>query len=351
MRAAMAGADVGDDVYGEDPTVNELQDRVAALLGKEAALLVTSGTQGNLCALLAHCGRGDEYIVGNHAHTFMYEGGGAAVLGSIQPHPVPVGDDGMLDLEAAGAAVKSGDHHFARTRLLCLENTIDGKVLTLAQMEAAARLAARHGLAHHLDGARLWNAAAALGVQPEAVAAPFDSVSVCLSKGLGAPLGSLVAGSAELIDEAHKWRKMLGGGLRQAGIVAAAGIYALDHHLDRLADDHANGARLAAGLAAIDGVRVESCATNMVFIRLDDTPAGIVSDGTGHEFGDTHSGTPGNNGERMQEELARRGVLTRWKARRARLVTHLDVTSDDIDVVVAAFSDLLVQRAELARRR
>ena len=361
MRAAMAGAEVGDDVYGEDPTVNELQDRVAAVLGMEAALFVTSGTQGNLCALLAHCGRGDEYIVGNRAHTYMYEGGGAAVLGSIQPQPVPVDDDGMLDLDAADAAVKSPDHHFARTRLLCLENTIDGKVLTLEPMEASARLAARHGLAHHLDGARLWNAAVALDVSPQTVAAPFDSVSVCLSKGLGTPMGSVVAGPAEFIDEAHKWRKMLGGGLRQAGIVAAAGLYALDRHVGRVAEDHSNAARLAAGLDAIDGVKIDSCATNMVFIRLDqasanppgpgridhalpawskaDQEASASSPGRGGiEDDDGHVGVDGPG---LRDELAQRSIITRWNGPQARLVTHLDVSADDIDAVIAAFADLL----------
>ena len=321
MRAAMAAATVGDDVYGEDPTVNELQEATAALLGKEAALFVTSGTQGNLCGLLAHCGRGDEYIVGDHAHTYMYEGGGGAVLGSIQPQPVPTGDDGMLDLDAAEAAVKSPDHHFARTRLLCLENTNDGRVLTLAQMEDSAEVADRHGLSHHLDGARLWNAAVALGVPPAAVAAPFDSVSVCLSKGLGTPMGSVLAGPADLIDEAHKWRKMLGGGLRQAGIVAAAGLYALEHHIDRLADAHANAARLAEGLAAIDGVKIDSCATNMVFIRLDDEVLGERPD--------------------LREDLAGRGILTRWNGPQSRLVTHLDVSADDIETAVDAFTELL----------
>jgi len=321
MRAAMASAAVGDDVHGEDPTVNELQETTAALLGKEAALFVTSGTQGNLCGLLAHCGRGDEYIVGNHAHTYMYEGGGAAVLGSIQPQPVPTGDDGMIDLEAAEAAVKAPDHHFARTRLLCLENTNDGRVLTLAQMEDSAEVAARHGLSHHLDGARLWNAAVALGVSPAAVAAPFDSVSVCLSKGLGTPVGSVLVGPADLIDEAHKWRKMLGGGMRQAGIVAAAGLYALEHHIERLADDHANAARLAEGLGAIDGVKIDSCATNMVFIRLDD---GV-----------------GGDGPDPSEALADRGVLTRWDGPRSRLVTHLDVSAADIETAIDAFVDLL----------
>ena len=361
MRAAMAGAEVGDDVYGEDPTVNELQDAVAAMLGKEAALFVTSGTQGNLCALLAHCGRGDEYIVGGRAHTYMYEGGGAAVLGSIQPQPVPVGDDGMLDLEAADAAVKAPDHHFARTRLLCLENTIDGKVLNLDQMDASAEMAARHGLAHHLDGARLWNAAVALDMPPETVAAPFDSVSVCLSKGLGTPMGSVLAGPAALIDEAHKWRKMLGGGLRQAGIVAAAGLYALEHHVARLAEDHSNAARLAAGLDAIDGVKIDSCATNMVFIRLDqasanppgqgridhaqpawskaDQEASASSAGRGGIEGD--DGDVGVEGPGLQDGLARRGIITRWNGPQARLVTHLDVSRDDIDAVIDAFADLL----------
>ena len=321
MRAAMAAATVGDDVYGEDPTVNELQEVTASLLGKEAALFVTSGTQGNLCGLLAHCGRGDEYIVGDHAHTYMYEGGGAAVLGSIQPQPVPRGDDGMIDLAAAEDAVKSPDHHFARTRLLCLENTADGKVLTLEQMEASAALAARHGLAHHLDGARLPNAAIALGISPAEVAAPFDSVSVCLSKGLGAPMGSVLAGPAALIDETHKWRKMLGGGLRQAGIVAAAGLYALEHHIDRLADDHANASRLADGLAAIDGVKIDSCSTNMVFIRID--------------------GKERSDGPDLPAGLADRGILTRWDGSRARLVTHLDVTADDIETAIDAFAELL----------
>ena len=321
MRAATAAAVVGDDVHGEDPTVNKLQAATAALLGKEAALFVTSGTQGNLCGLLAHCGRGDEYIVGDRAHTYMYEGGGAAVLGSIQPQPVPRTDDGMIDLAAAEAAVKSSDHHFARTRLLCLENTVDGKVLTLDQMEASAAMAARHGLAHHLDGARLWNVSVALGVSPAAVAEPFDSVSVCLSKGLGAPMGSVLAGSADLIDEAHKWRKMLGGGMRQAGIVAAAGMYALEHHIDRLAIDHVNAARLAEGLAAIDGVKIDSCATNMVFIRLDDEGRGRGLD--------------------LRPDLADRGILTRWSGSQSRLVTHLDVTADDIETTIDAFTELL----------
>lgn len=317
MRAAMAAAAVGDDVFGDDPTVNELEAVMAERLGKEAAVLVASGTQGNLCALLAHCQRGDEYIVGERAHTYMYEGGGGAVLGGIQPQPVPVGADGMIDLDRAETAVKPDDSHFARTRLVCLENTNDGRVLTVEKMEQSAALAARHSLAHHLDGARLWNAAVALGLDPAALAAPFDSVSVCLSKGLGAPVGSVLAGSADFVAEARRWRKMLGGGMRQAGVVAAAGLHALDHHMERLADDHANAARLAEGLGLVPGVEVESCATNMVFARLRPERPG------------------------MADELARQGVLTLWTDAGGRLVTHLDVSEADIDTAVAAVAEIL----------
>ncbi len=326
MRQAMAEADVGDDVYGEDPTANALQDMVADLLGKEAALFVTSGTQGNLCALMAHCGRGDEYIVGNHAHTYMYEGGGAAVLGSIQPQPVPFLEDGMLDLVAAEASIKPPDHHFARTRLLCLENTMDGKVLSLAATRESASMASRNGLAHHLDGARLWNAAVALGVSPAAVAEPFDTVSVCLSKGLGTPMGSVVAGSAGFVDEAHKWRKLLGGGMRQSGIVAAAGIHAVANNIERLADDHLNAARLAEGLGAIEGIKIDSCDTNMVFITVTDGRLG-ASDQPSDEW--------------FQAEFKQRGLLTSWHDCRSRLVTHMDVSAADIEVAIEAFADLL----------
>ncbi len=314
MREVMAAAEVGDDVYGEDPTVNALESATAELLGKESGMFVTSGTQGNLCALLAHCGRGDEYIVGDHAHEYRYEGGGAAVLGSIQPQPVPIGDDGMIDLSAAEAVVKADDFHFARTRLLCLENTCDGKVLTGSQMRAAGELAARYGLGHHLDGARLFNAAVALGEPVAELVEPFDSVSVCLSKGLGAPVGSVLVGSAKLVAEARKWRKMLGGGLRQAGVLAAAGLYALEHNVERLAVDHTNAARLAEGL--VGGVTIESCATNMVFVDV---------------------ASAGGLGKQLEE----RGILTTWHGSKCRLVTHLDVSSDDVDRVVEGFSELL----------
>lgn len=340
MRAGMAAAEVGDDGYGEDPTVNELQEMVADLLGKEAALFVTSGTQGNLCALLAHCGRGDEYIVGEHAHAYRYEGGGAAVLGSIQPQPVPINPDGMIDLAAAEAAVKADDVHYARTRLLCLENTISGRVLTLDQMADSKLLADKHGLAHHLDGARLWNASVALGVVPAVVAEQFDSVSVCLSKGLGAPMGSLLVGQAALIKEAHKWRKMLGGALRQAGMVAAAGIHALKYHIDRLSEDHANATRLAEGLGSIEGIKVEAQATNMVFINVD------IS-GSKTSASETFTASYGSGesqayvGEVIKKSLIERGIDTTWDGSKSRLVTHLDVSQRDIDFTVEAFKDLL----------
>lgn len=314
MRAAMAAADVGDDVWGDDPTVNELERYTADLLGKAAALYVPSGTQSNLCGLLAHCERGDEYIVGHHAHTYMYEGGGAAVLGSIQPQPVPTDESGMLDLDAAEAAVKPDDSHFARTRLLCLENTINGKVLTPAQYLEARELADRHGLGLHLDGARLWNAAVSLGLSPAEVAEPFDTVSVCLSKGLGAPVGSVLCGTGDLVGKARRWRKLLGGGMRQAGIIAAGGLYALQHHIDRLADDHANAARLAAGLADIDGITVTGCDTNMVFSQLDETDPTLSKRLEGH------------------------GVLADWRFDRSRMVLHLDVSEADVDTALEAIT-------------
>ncbi len=317
MRAAMAEAEVGDDVWGDDPTVAELERAAAALLGKEAAVYVSSGTQGNLCALMAHCQRGDEYIVGDNAHTYRFEAGGGAVLGSIQPQPVRTLPDGRLDLEHVEAVVKPPDDHFARSRLLCLENTHDGKVLPLDHLAEAAAVARRHGLGLHLDGARLWNAAVALGVPPAAVADGFDTVSVCLSKGLGAPVGSVLVGSPELVASARRWRKMLGGGMRQAGIVAAGGLWALTHNIDRLADDHANAERLAAGLAGIDGVTVTGQNTNMVFARFDVDP------------------------EPVRAALDAAGILVAINGTTSRMVTHLDVSADDIDTVVKTIATAL----------
>jgi threonine aldolase len=248
MRAVMAAAEVGDDVYGEDPTVNRLEEISADLLGTEKAIFCTSGTQSNLLALLCHCRRGDEFIVGQQAHTYQYEGGGAAALGSIQPQPLDFEADGTLDLERVASAVKPDDIHFARTRLLCLENTQSGRVLPLDYLGAARDFVASRALGLHLDGARIFNAAVKLQVAASQIAQHFDSISFCLTKGLGAPIGSLLCGSAELINEARRWRKTLGGGMRQAGIAAAAGLYALENNVERLAEDHENAERLVRGL-------------------------------------------------------------------------------------------------------
>jgi threonine aldolase len=268
MREAMFAAELGDDVYGEDPTVNALQTRLARELGFAAALFLPSGTQSNLCALLAHCQRGDEYLVGMEAHTYKYEGGGAAVLGSIQPQPIVQAADGTLPLEALRAAIKPIDPHFARTRLLCLENTWHGRPLPLDYLAQARSFCDEHGLALHLDGARLFNAAIASGVAARTITQHFDSVSVCFSKGLGAPVGSVLVGSSALIDSARRWRKVAGGGMRQAGMLAAACLHALDHHVERLAEDHVRAARLAEGLRLLPGLQVQAQSSNMVFIEL-----------------------------------------------------------------------------------
>lgn len=317
MRQAMMNAPLGDDVFGDDPSVNALQDKVAALLGFEAALFVPTGTQGNLVALMSHCQRGDEFIVGQMAHTYRWEAGGAAVLGSIQPQPLNHQPDGSLALADIEAAIKPDDPHFARTRLLALENTIGGKVLPLPYIEAATALARRHGLATHLDGARLFNAAVASGVPAREIAQHFDSVSVCFSKGLGAPVGSALCGSRDLIARARRWRKMAGGAMRQAGLLAAAASHALDHHVERLADDHANAKRLAEGLQGLEGVTVEPPQTNMVFVDLAPHKAsGVV------------------------ERLAQHGVLCTGLYR-LRLVTHLDVSAADIDRAITVLRDTL----------
>ncbi|MEO8742280.1 MAG: low-specificity L-threonine aldolase [Lysobacteraceae bacterium] len=268
MREAMLCAVVGDDVYGEDPTVNALQERLAAKLGFEAGLFVPSGTQSNLLALMAHCQRGDEYLVGMEAHTYKFEGGGAAVLGSIQPQPIPHAGDGTLPLDAVERAIKPIDPHFARTKLLCLENTWHGRPLPLEYLRDARAFCDRRGLALHLDGARLFNAAVATGLPARDIAQFFDSVSVCFSKGLGAPVGSVLVGSKGLIDVARRWRKVAGGGWRQAGILAAGCIHALDHHVERLADDHARAERLAEALHDAPGISLVGQHTNMVFIDV-----------------------------------------------------------------------------------
>ncbi|MGH8631522.1 MAG: low-specificity L-threonine aldolase, partial [Burkholderiales bacterium] len=258
MRAVMAAAEVGDDVYGEDPTVNRLEALAAQMLGKQAAIFIVSGTQSNLLALLSHCERGDEYIVGQQGHTYKYEGGGAAVFGSIQPQPLDYELDGTLDLAKVEAAIKPDDPHFAKTRLLCLENTQAGKVLPLEYLRRAREFCNRKGLGLHLDGARIFNAAVDLGVPVTDISREFDTVSVCLSKGLGAPVGSVLCGPKALIAKARRWRKVLGGGMRQAGVLAAAGIYALNNHVERLKEDHDNARLLAQGLGSVRGVNLAS---------------------------------------------------------------------------------------------
>lgn len=319
MREAMMAAPLGDDVFGDDPTVNALQEQLAALTGKEAALFMASGTQSNLCGIMAHCGRGDEYIVGQNAHTYRYEGGGAAVLGSIQPQPLVQDAQGRLQLADIAAAIKPDDPHFARTRLLCLENTWNGHPMPQDYLQQATDLARRHGLATHLDGARVFNAAVADASPGGDVTAAlrrivdrFDSVSVCFSKGLGAPVGSALCGSRELIDRARRWRKMVGGGLRQSGLLAAAARHALDHHVQRLADDHALAQRLAAGLQGIEGLRVRSAQTNIVFIDVD-----------------------GGLGPDLLAHLARDGVLATGLIG-LRFVTHLDVDAEGIERAIAS---------------
>ncbi|WP_457790222.1 low-specificity L-threonine aldolase [Pseudomonas sp. PL-6] len=312
MRAAMLAAELGDDVYGEDPTVNRLEAWLAAELGFAAALFVPTGTMSNLLGLMAHCERGDEYIVGQQAHTYKYEGGGAAVLGSIQPQPLDGEADGSLNLAKVEAAIKQDDFHFARTRLLALENTMQGKVLPLDYLAAARELTRRRGLALHLDGARLYNAAVKLGVPAREITRHFDSVSVCLSKGLGAPVGSVLCGSEALIGKARRLRKMVGGGMRQAGVLAAAGLYALQHQVERLADDHANAARLGEGLVEL-GYAVEPVQSNMVYVQL------------------------GERAERIKAFMAERGIAVS-AAPRLRLVTHLDVSAEQIEQVIEAFA-------------
>jgi threonine aldolase len=323
MREAMMAAPLGDDVFGTDPSVNALQDKIAAMLGFEAALFVPTGTQSNLCAILSHCGRGDEYIVGQQAHCYRWEGGGAAVFGSVQPQPLDHAPDGTLPLAQIEAAIKPDDAHFARTRLLALENTLGGKLLPFEFVQAATQLARSKGLQRHLDGARLFNAAVAQSKQTgtaardeaRRIAQCFDSVSVCFSKGLGAPVGSALCGSREFIARAHRIRKMAGGGMRQAGLLAAAASHALDHHVERLADDHALARRLAEGLTGIPALKVEPPQTNIVFVDLQ--------------------GEAVSRSAALLEHLKARGILATGLYR-LRFVTHLDVDAAGVDRAVAA---------------
>ncbi|MDB5744090.1 MAG: L-threonine aldolase [Polaromonas sp.] len=349
MREAMRAAKLGDDVFGGDPSVNALQEKIAGLLGFEAALFVPTGTQGNLCAILAHCQRGDEYIVGQQAHCYRWEGGGAAVFGSVQPQPLSHQPDGTLALPDIEAAIKPDDAHFARTRLLALENTLGGKLLPFGYVEQATALAAARGLNRHLDGARLFNAAVAQaalhaadrtaagpsqgGAAPSGGSGPhaaparegiihearriaqcFDSVSVCFSKGLGAPVGSALCGSHGVIARAHRIRKMAGGGMRQAGMLAAAAMHALDHHVERLAQDHALAQRLADGLAGIDALQVEAPQTNLLFVDL----TGSARDKSGA----------------LLQYLADHGIQATGLYR-LRFATHLDVDTEGVDHAAA----------------
>ncbi len=314
MRAVMAAAEVGDDVYGDDPTVNRLQAVVAERFGFESALFFASGTQSNLSALMAHCGRGDEYLVGQEAHTYKYEQGGAAVLGSIQPQPLENEPDGAISILRITNAIKPDDDHFARTRLLALENTIGGRVLPMSYVREATDFAHAQGLLTHLDGARIFNAIVKLRVDEPAVVAGFDSVSICLSKGLGAPAGSMLLGAREFIARARRWRKALGGGMRQAGVLAAAGLYALEHHVPRLAQDHANAEFLAGELRAI-GLQVEPTQTNMLYVQI-----------------------PVDQVRGLKSHLEQHGILATI-APRTRLVTHLDLPQQKIAAAARAFRD------------
>ncbi|MYM27164.1 low-specificity L-threonine aldolase [Duganella sp. CY15W] len=315
MRAAMNVAPVGDDVYGDDPTVNRLQEYAADLFGFEDALFAPSGTQSNLLALLAHCGRGDEYLVGQEAHTYRYEGGGAAVLGSIQPQPIINQPDGSIALADIESYIKPDDFHFARTKLLALENTINGRVLPMEYVQQATALAHGKGLSTHLDGARVCNAAVKLGVSPRGIAQGFDSVSVCLSKGLGAPVGSVLLGSRPFIKEARRWRKMLGGGMRQAGILAAGGLYALEHNIQRLAEDHDNATYFAAELAKMKNIKVSTPQTNIFYV---DVPSFVCK------------------GLNDVLELTRIRVSM---SPRLRIVTHMDTRREDIERAITVFGD------------
>ncbi|MFI5308392.1 MAG: low-specificity L-threonine aldolase [Polyangiales bacterium] len=311
MREAMARAEVGDDVYGEDPTVNRLQERAAELLGKQAALFVPTGTMANQIALLCHCQRGDEVLAGEANHCVLYESGAGSAWAGVSF--CIVGSGGLFDAQQMLAAVKPPEYHFPRTRLVALENTHNrggGRVFPQADVLAIAKAAAERGLALHIDGARVWNAAIATGLSPAALASPADTVSACFSKGLGAPAGSVLAGSTELMARAHRFRKMLGGGMRQAGVLAAAALYALDHNRERLADDHANARLLATGLSRIAGVACDGAQVETNIVNFD---------------------LPGKDARRFAIEAASRGVrLNAIGPSRLRAVTHLDVSEQDI---------------------
>ncbi|MEQ8441036.1 MAG: low-specificity L-threonine aldolase [Alphaproteobacteria bacterium] len=320
MLAAMAAADVGDDVFGDDPTVIALEEKAADLFGKEAGLFLSSGTQSNLCALLSHCGRGEEVLVGRPYHIFSAEAHGASVLGGIALDPLDTDPDGGISPDTVRAAVKPDDPHKAVTRLLCLENTTTGRAVPLERQEAAAAAGREAGLSVHLDAARGFNAAAALGIDVKTLARSVDSVSACLSKGLGAPVGTVLCGSRDLIARSKRWRKMLGGGMRQSGLLAGAGIYALDHHAPRIAEDHDRAARLRERLSELDGLSVDLSAnqTNMALVIITR-----------------------NDPEAVRDSLLNDGILTGFDAGFLRLVVHLQVDDRAIDRTIEAFKRAL----------
>ncbi|EKB21828.1 L-allo-threonine aldolase [Aeromonas veronii AMC35] len=322
MRQAMLHAEVGDDVYGEDPGVNALEAFGARLLGKQAALFVPSGTMSNLLAVMSHCQRGEGAILGNAAHIYRYEAQGSAVLGSVALQPLPMQRDGTLAFDDIKAALAPDDAHFVQTRLVCLENTHNGKVLPLSYLQEMGAFVAERGLKLHLDGARLFNAVVASETSVEVIAAPFDSISICLSKGLGAPVGSLLVGSHDFIARARRLRKMLGGGMRQAGILAQAGLFALEQHVTRLADDHRRAKRLAEGLAALPGIELDLSLvqSNMVFLRLREGESAP-----------------------LLAFMKERGILFSGYGE-LRLVTHLQINDDDIEEVIDAFTEYLGAR-------
>jgi len=316
MLETMVKADLGDDVYGEDPTINDLESMIAEIVGMEDAVFAASGTQTNLIALLTHCQRGDEYIVGQLAHTYKYEGGGAAVLGSIQPQPLDFESNGTLDLNKVQQFIKPDDIHFARTKLLCLENTTSGLAIPMDYLRSARQFVQENNLNLHLDGARLFNAAIKHGVKPDKITTFFDTVSVCFSKGLGAPVGSVLCGSKDQIREARKWRKMLGGGMRQAGMLAQACIYALENNVERLVKDHENAQFLARGLSDIDQliVQYDSAQTNMVYVILKG------------EYPD------------LPDFMKNKGILI-LPGKELRLVCHLDISKENIISAIEAFQN------------
>lgn len=323
MRQVMAAADVGDDVMGEDPSINALEAKAAEMLGKDAAVLLPTGTQSNLAAVMAHCGRGEEYIGQKDSHIFAAEAGGAAVLGSVSPHPLTPNAIGTLDPDDVRKAIRPDDPHHAVSRLLCLENTVSGRVIPLEKLTELTDIAREADLNTHLDGARFFNAVIGLGCRAHDLATPFDTVSVCLSKGLGSPVGSVLVGRADLIKKARRIRKMLGGGMRQAGIFASAGLYALDHHVDRLAEDHTRAHRLAEALRSINGLEVAPMEnqTNMVFItpsEADNAP--------------------------LRAHLQAHGIILAAQMPTIRMVLHLDIDDDGIDRTIEAFQSFYRSR-------